>query len=90
MQKNFIVILGAVIVGLVGGYLYGQSAGYTLGDAAGYERATKEVATLQESAADRATAAAAKEANPFQATNPLAGVETDPLAKAKSILNPFE
>lgn len=44
----------------------------------------------QNEAAQKAAANTAKAQNPFQAQNPLSGVEANPLSKTKKILNPFE
>jgi len=48
------------------------------------------VKKVQDEAAKKAADDAAKAANPFQAVNPLEGVEANPFEKAKSILNPFK
>ena len=46
--------------------------------------------TEQERVAQNAGADAAKSENPFQAENPLSGVEANPFEKTKKVLNPFE
>lgn len=93
-QKVFIIAFCFLVAGFVGGMFYGKglgySNGYAVGDSAGYDRAGKDSLALQKQAEERALTAAAEEANPFQSKNPLAGVEADPLAKAKGILNPFK
>jgi len=82
-NKSFLVwVLVALVVGLVGGYWYGDGRGYT--------RAEADIARVQEEAAQKAAEAAAKEANPFQAVNPMEGVDANPFEKAKDILNPFK
>ncbi|OGN31515.1 MAG: hypothetical protein A3I92_00530 [Candidatus Yanofskybacteria bacterium RIFCSPLOWO2_02_FULL_43_10b] len=75
-------VLVALVIGLVGGYYFGDNQGF--------KRAEANLKKIQEEAADKAAAAAAKAANPFQAANPLEGVQDDPFAKTKSILNPFK
>lgn len=84
MENNRIRIwvLLALVIGLVGGYWFGDSRGYS--------RAEADIKKVQEEAAAKAAEAAAKAANPFQAVNPLQGVEANPFEKAKSILNPFK
>lgn len=72
----------ALVVGLVGGYWFGDSSGY--------RRAQADVKKLQEEAANKAAGDAAKAANPFQAVNPLEGVEANPFEKTKNLLNPFK
>lgn len=94
MPKKIIFILIAVlIVCLAAGYLAGNQigyqAGYVKGDGDGYKRAETDIKKFEEEAAQKAVADATKAANPFQVTNPLEGVETDPFQKAKKVLNPF-
>ncbi len=81
-------ILWAVIVAiaLAGAYWFGAHQGY----GRGYRQAQVDVKTLQDEAAQKAANEAAKNANPFQAANPLRGVNTNPFEKAKNILNPFK
>jgi len=74
-------VLVALAVGLVGGYWFGHQVGYS--------RAEADVKLVQEAVAKKATDNAAKAANPFQAVNPLEGVNANPFQKAKNILNPF-
>lgn len=83
-SKRFVVIIAAVvlIVGLAAGYYYGQQKGY--------QKAENDIKKLDEAAAKKATDEAAKAANPFQAVNPLQGVEANPFQKIKKVLNPFE
>ena len=82
-QKNVILIaIVVLIIGLAGGYFYGQKKGYS--------QAEVDIKKLDEIAAKKATEEAAKAANPFQAVNPLQGVEANPFQKVKKILNPFE
>ena len=80
----------ALIVGLWGGYSYGTKVGYGAGDKAGYKRAEADIKKIQEVSSQRAVDEAAIAANPFQAANPLEGVETNPFEKIKGILNPFQ
>ena len=62
---------------------------YSSGQKSGYAQAQADIKASQDSLARKATEQAANAANPFKATsNPLAGI-ADPLAKTKSILNPF-
>lgn len=81
-NKLWKFVLVALVVGLVGGYWFGDSRGYN--------RAQADVKKLQEEAAAKAAGDAAKAANPFQAVNPLSGVEANPFEKAKNLLNPFK
>ena len=83
------VIVTAVIMLLIGagaGYWYGGTAGYKRG----YAKAEVDIKQIQEEAGKKATAEAAKAANPFNVANPLEKVEADPLQKLKKTLNPFE
>ncbi len=75
-----------VVITLVGGAF----VGYWYGSQKGYARAEADIKSIQEEAAKKATDDAAKAANPFQAANPLEGVEANPFEKTKSILNPFK
>lgn len=81
-NKLWKLVLVALVAGLVGGYWFGDNRGYG--------RAQADVKKLQEEAASKAAAEAAKAANPFQAVNPLSGVEANPFEKAKNLLNPFK
>lgn len=91
MITKKIIAIGVVVflAGLGAGYGFGQRAGYQKGDDAGYKRAEADIKSLEGGASKKATAEAAKAANPFQAVNPLQGVDTNPFEKAKKILNPF-
>ncbi|MBI4137958.1 MAG: hypothetical protein HY472_01775 [Candidatus Sungbacteria bacterium] len=89
-QTIIIVSVIGLVVGLGLGYWYGTSRGYAKGDAAGYKRAEEDIKKLQTAAAERAAREAAAAANPFQAVNPLQGVESNPFEKAKKVLNPFQ
>lgn len=63
---------------------------YWVGDRMGYSRSQAEVKKTQEVAAQKAAEDAAAAANPFKATNPLEGVESNPFEQAKKALNPFD
>ncbi len=94
-QKKFLIIAFLVlVVGVGAGYLFGQksgySGGYAKGDETGYARAQADVKKLEEEAAKKAAAEVTKAANPFQVSNPLEGVESNPFQKAKKVLNPFQ
>ena len=80
MKKN-LVLVAVLVVGLAVGYL--------VGDSRGYKRAEADIKNLDQVSGEKATAEAAKAANPFQVTNPLEGVEANPFEKAKKVLNPF-
>lgn len=85
MVKSSVMVVVAVIVlvlGGVGGYYYGTEAGY--------KKAEQDIAKLQQEAGKKAAAEAAKSANPFQAENPLAGVETNALKITQDTLNPWK
>lgn len=64
--------------------------GYWTGDWRGYSRSQAEVKKAQELAGQKAAEDAAKAANPFKASNPLEGVESNPFEEAKRVLNPFK
>lgn len=82
-QKNVIIIAVVfLIIGLAAGYAYGRQKGY--------QQAETDIKKLDNVAAKKATEDAAKAANPFQAVNPLQGVEANPFQKVKKVLNPFE
>ena len=74
-----------MIVVLVIGFWVGGKLGFNKG----YKSAQADAKKVQDEAAKKATEEAVKAANPFQAVNPLSGVETNPFEKAKKILNPF-
>jgi len=81
------LVLGIVALVLIGfAFWIGRSGGYS----AGYVQAKTDIKTLDEEAARKAAEGASKAANPFQAVNPLEGVETNPFEKVKKVLNPFE
>lgn len=84
--NNKIVIIVAVIALAGAAFWFGRSGGYS----DGYAQAQTDVKTLQEESARKAAKDAAKSANPFQAVNPLEGVEANPFEKVKKVLNPFE
>lgn len=85
-RLNTIWVIVIVFVTLVGGVV----VGYWYGHQKGYTRAEADIKKVQEEAAKKAADDAAKAANPFQAANPLEGVEANPFEKTKSILNPFK
>jgi len=82
--KIILVVVVSVLAGLA--FWLGRSGGYT----AGYAQAQTDATALQEETIRKATEDAAKSANPFQAVNPLEGVEANPFEKVKKVLNPFE
>ena len=82
-QKTLPIVL---IILVVLAFLGGQA----LGKKQGYKQAQADIKQVQEEAAKKAVQDAAKAANPFQAVNPLQGVEANPFAKAKQVLNPFK
>ena len=75
-----------VVVLLVAAFWLGRAGGYNNG----YAKAKSDIQSVQEEAARKAAEEAAKSANPFQAVNPLEGVEANPFEKVKKTLNPFE
>lgn len=81
VNKNLFFVIVGIVVALVGGYY--------LGDSYGYKRAQADFKKLDEAAAAKSAKAVAKAANPFQAVNPLEGVQSNPFEKAKKVLNPF-
>lgn len=78
------IFVALVLIGLA--FLFGRYTGYDVG----YEQAQTDAQKLQEEAARKGVEEAAKSANPFQAVNPLEGVEANPFEKVKRVLNPFE
>lgn len=89
-KKNILIGVVLLVVGIFVGQAMGYKTGFKKGDVAGYARAEADIRKLEESAAQKGVSEAAKAANPFQATNPLAGVESNPFEKAKKVLNPFQ
>lgn len=83
-NKTILIVTVLVFTGLA--FFLGRYTGYDIG----YEQAQTDIQTLQEEAARKGAEEAAKSANPFQAVNPLEGVETNPFEKVKKVLNPFE
>ncbi|MEK7144355.1 MAG: hypothetical protein AAB794_00625 [Patescibacteria group bacterium] len=83
-SKTVAVIAALVLIGLA--FWLGRSNGYTKG----YAQAQTDVQALQGESARKAADEAAKATNPFQAVNPLEGVEANPFEKVKKVLNPFE
>jgi len=82
--KIILVVVAILVAGLA--FWFGRSDGYT----AGYAQAQADATALQEESVRKAVADAAKSTNPFQAVNPLEGVEANPFEKVKKVLNPFE
>ena len=68
----------------------GGALGYWVGDRMGYSRSQTGVKKAQEIAGQKAAEDAATAANPFRASNPLEGVESNPFEQAKKVLNPFD
>ena len=85
LSNRSVLLVVLVLVGL-GAFFVGRTGGYQ----SGYAQAQGDIQRLQDEGARKATEEAAKSANPFQAVNPLEGVETNPFEKVKKILNPFE
>jgi hypothetical protein len=83
-NKITIIVAALILVGIA--FWAGRSNGYTTG----YAKARADIQALQEEAARKTVEEAAKSANPFQAVNPLEGVEANPFEKVKKVLNPFE
>ena len=80
MVNNKLWLAIVVVVGVLG---------YWAGDWQGYSRSQVDVKKAQETAGQKAADDAAKAANPFKATNPLEGVESNPFEEATKVLNPF-
>ena len=79
----------AVIVAVgIGAYIYGtrQSSTPTLQE----ETVQNQLLNIQNEASQKALDEAVKAANPFQVSNPLEGVNTNPLEEVRKKLNPFE
>jgi len=77
------ILVAVIVILIVGG------VAYWLGSLAGYQVRTDEEA-LKEAAVKQTSEDVVKSTNPFQAKNPLEGVESNPLGKVKKVLNPFE
>ncbi|HEY4504227.1 MAG TPA: hypothetical protein VJI73_00460 [Candidatus Paceibacterota bacterium] len=84
MNNSKLRLLAIIVVVAVG------VLGYWVGDRMGYSRSQTEVKKAQELAGQKAAEDAATAANPFKATNPLEGVESNPFEQAKKVLNPFD
>lgn len=84
-QPVLVAVVAALVVGAAAFWF-----GNTMGFDAGYAQAQADVKALQDEAANKAAGDVAKSANPFQAVNPLEGVEANPFEKVKKVLNPFE
>lgn len=82
--RTTVLIAALILIGLA--FWLGRSNGY----ATGYAQAQTDAKALQEESSRKAVEEAAKSANPFQAVNPLEGVEANPFEKVKKVLNPFE
>ena len=88
-SSRALFIVGLIVfisVGLVGTYRLGNKFGYDKG----YQTAQADIRRIQEEAAKVAIAEATKVANPFTTVNPLEDVDSNPFAKAKRLLNPFQ
>lgn len=83
-NKTVLAVVALALIGLI--FWGGRASGYS----SGYAQAQADVKALEEEVATKATEEAAKAANPFQAVNPLEGVEANPFEKVKKVLNPFE
>jgi flagellar biosynthesis/type III secretory pathway protein FliH len=96
MNKTILIlpVLVALFIGFGTGYSSGKKtgyqAGYKTGDSEGYKRAEADIKKLEQAAAEKTAAEAAKAANPFQTVNPLEAVSANPFEKAKKVLNPFQ
>ncbi len=85
-NRKLIAAVSAVVICLVVVYFVGSKVGFD----SGYAQAQADLQQLNEEAANKAGAEAAKAANPFGAVNPLEGVQANPFEKAQKVLNPFE
>lgn len=83
-NRTVLILVALVLLGLA--FWIGRANGYSTG----YAQAQTDVQALEEESARKAAEDAAKSANPFQAVNPLEGVEANPFEKVKKVLNPFE
>jgi len=83
--SNKLSMLWGVIILVAGLFL-----GYWYGNSSGYAKAEADIGAAQDALAKKASEEAVKQANPFQAVNPLEGVSANPFEKAKKALNPFE
>lgn len=83
-NKTNIIVIAVILIGVA--FWLGRLNGYSTG----YSKAQTDAKALQEESVRKAAEEAAKSANPFQAVNPLEGVEANPFEKVKKVLNPFE
>ena len=86
------ITVSVVIVVGVGGFIFGNYLGKNRGYSTGYQQAQDENKKAQEEAALQAAeqeAAVASASDVFQAPNPAANVQSDPLNETKKTLNPF-
>ena len=79
----------ALVIGVALGYMAASSSVYNGAYKAGYDKAVADSQATQAEIAKNAADEAAKAANPFQTTNPLEGVETNPFEETAKKLNPF-
>lgn len=83
-RRGVFIIMFLIVVG--GAIWFAYKSGFD----AGYGKAEADAESVRDESARRAAEEAAKSANPFQAVNPLSGIEANPFEKTKKILNPFE
>lgn len=91
INLTWALLAAAIIVAVgVGAYIYGtkQSSTPTLQDESA--QIQNQLTNIQNEAFQKASEEAAKAANPFQVSNPLEGVNTNPLEEVRKKLNPFE
>jgi zona occludens toxin (predicted ATPase) len=81
-EKDKLILVVVLLVAIF-------SIGLWIGHSRGYKKAEADIKQVQTEAAKKAAEQAAKAANPFEAANPLGGVEANPFEKTKKILNPF-
>lgn len=90
MRTNLTLVLLIVAVGIVvgmGAYIYSTRQNSTTTT---QEQTINELTDIQNEAFQKASDEAVKAANPFQVSNPLEGVNTNPFEEVRKKLNPFE
>ncbi len=90
-----LLLVGGLVIALllvVIAYLYSQTSVQPTipNEQLVQQEVQRQLQALQTESARKAEEGAAQAANPFKTTNPLAGVELNPVEKAEKVLNPFD
>ena len=88
INLSWLVLVVALVVAVgVGVFLYGNKK---TENSSQEQVSQNQLVNIQEDASQKALEEAAKAANPFQNSNPLEGVKTNPFEDVRKKLNPFE